>query len=97
VTFNTILVIGTVIIIAGYIPQVWKTWRTKSAGDLSLRAWMMWLVGESCVLVYAIGLYIHYPKSFMLLIFSSLSFALIGISTILVILYKTKGSKKYLS
>ena len=88
--FNLVMTIGTVIIIAGYIPQVWKTWRTKSAGDLSLRAWMMWLVGESCVLVYAIGLYVNYPKSFMLLIFSSLSFALIGISTALIIIYRAR-------
>ena len=89
-TFNLVMTIGTVIIIAGYIPQVWKTWRTKSAGDLSLRAWTMWLVGESCVLVYAIGLYVRYPKSFMVLIFSSLSFLLIGTTTALIILYKVR-------
>ena len=89
-TFNLVMSIGTAIIVAGYIPQVWKTWRTKSAGDLSLRAWAMWLIGEGCVLVYAINLYVHYPKSFMVLIFSSLSFLLIGTTTALIILYKVR-------
>jgi MtN3 and saliva related transmembrane protein len=39
-----------------FIPQVYKTWKTKSVGDLSLT--MMLIVVTSCVvwLVYAIAL-----------------------------------------
>lgn len=39
-----------------FIPQVYKTWRTKSVGDLSLT--MMLIVVTSCIvwLVYAIAL-----------------------------------------
>jgi MtN3 and saliva related transmembrane protein len=39
-----------------FIPQVYKTWKTKSAGDLSLT--MMFIVLLSCIvwLIYAIAL-----------------------------------------
>lgn len=39
---------------ASFVPQVWKTWRTRSADDISYGMLVLFLVGLSLWLVYGI-------------------------------------------
>ncbi|MBC8284659.1 MAG: SemiSWEET transporter [Nitrospinae bacterium] len=39
---------------AAFIPQVWKTWKTKSASDLSLAMFSIFSFGVLCWLGYGI-------------------------------------------
>ena len=39
---------------AAFVPQVWKTWKSKSATDLSLAMFSVFSVGVFCWLVYGI-------------------------------------------
>lgn len=52
-------IIGTIagiLTTAAFIPQVWRTWRTKSVEDLSLTMLVTFLLGISGWLVYGIRL-----------------------------------------
>ncbi|MDW8289015.1 MAG: SemiSWEET transporter [Flammeovirgaceae bacterium] len=37
-----------------YIPQVIRTWKTKSTGDISLGMYLMMFTGTTCWLIYGI-------------------------------------------
>ena len=39
---------------AAFFPQVWKTWKSKSATDLSLGMFIVFSLGVFCWLVYGI-------------------------------------------
>jgi MtN3 and saliva related transmembrane protein len=39
---------------AAFVPQVWKTWKNKSATDLSLAMFSVFSLGVLCWLVYGI-------------------------------------------
>jgi len=39
---------------AAFVPQVWKTWKTKSASDLSLAMFSVFSLGVLCWLIYGI-------------------------------------------
>ncbi len=39
---------------AAFVPQVWKTWKSKSAADLSLGMFVVFSLGVFCWLVYGI-------------------------------------------
>ncbi len=41
---------------AAFVPQVVKTWKTKSAGDISLGMFLIFFCGVSCWLLYGIAL-----------------------------------------
>lgn len=68
-----------------FIPQVYKTWRTKSVGDLSLT--MMLIVVTSCIvwLVYAIALML-WPVI--------IANGIIGILSLMLIYFKFAYGKK---
>ncbi|MFN7953134.1 MAG: SemiSWEET transporter [bacterium] len=42
---------GTLTTIA-FLPQVWKTWRTRSTADLSLAMWSLFSLGVALWVVY---------------------------------------------
>jgi MtN3 and saliva related transmembrane protein len=55
--FDTITIIGFIaatLTTGAYIPQAVKTWKTRSAKDLSLRMFLMMTSGMSLWLVYGI-------------------------------------------
>jgi len=54
--FDTLQLIGGIILTSGYIPQIIKVIRTKSARDLSLSMFGMVLIGLVLMEVYAINL-----------------------------------------
>lgn len=70
---------------AAFLPQVYKTWKTKDVSALSLPMLIMFIIGIMLWLVYA--LYIDSPS---MIVANSTT---IG-STILLIYFKTKYSKK---
>jgi MtN3 and saliva related transmembrane protein len=55
---HTIELIGyaaAVLTTASFVPQVWKTWRSKSAGDLSVVMLAMFTTGVFLWLVYGLA------------------------------------------
>jgi MtN3 and saliva related transmembrane protein len=45
---------GNILVLAGYLPQIFKTWKTKKAEDISIMMWIYYLLGDSLLLVYSI-------------------------------------------
>jgi MtN3 and saliva related transmembrane protein len=68
-----------------FIPQVYKTWKTKSVGDLSLT--MMLIVVTSCIvwLIYAIALML-WPVI--------IANGIIGVLSLILVYFKFAYSKK---
>lgn len=50
----SLLLIYTICEYAAYIPQILKLIRTKSADDLSITSWLVWVVSGVCYLVYVL-------------------------------------------
>ena len=70
---------------AAFLPQVYKTWKTKDVSALSLPMLIMFIIGITLWLVYA--LYIHSPS---MIVANAIT---IG-SSILLIYFKIKYDKK---
>jgi uncharacterized protein with PQ loop repeat len=49
-------VVGGIIGVAAYIPQVWHMIRVKSSGGISTVAYSAWLFGNFLLLIYAISI-----------------------------------------
>lgn len=54
--FEIIGLIAAVLTTSAYIPQAYKTWKTKSAGNISLTMYLAMFVGILLWLVYGIHL-----------------------------------------
>ncbi len=52
--FQIIGLIAAVLTTSAYVPQVYKTWKTKSAGNISLTMYIAMFVGILLWLVYGI-------------------------------------------
>lgn len=48
-------VIGNILVVVSYLPQIRKIIVTKSAEDLSLGMWALYVLGDICLLVYSIA------------------------------------------
>ena len=44
----------TILELIAYMPQIVKILKTKSADDLSLSSWLMWVVADICYLAYVL-------------------------------------------
>mgnify|MGYP001080120033 FL=1 len=55
-SFEIIGLIAAVLTTAAYVPQVYKTWKTKSAGNISLTMYIAMFIGILLWLVYGIHL-----------------------------------------
>ncbi len=47
-------IIGNVILVASYLPQIKKIIVTKQAEDLSILMWFFIVLGDACLMVYSI-------------------------------------------
>ena len=56
-TFEIIGLIAAVLTTSAYIPQAYKTWKTKSAGNISLAMYLVMFVGIILWLIY--GIHLH--------------------------------------
>jgi len=54
--YEVIGLIAAVLTTSAYVPQVYKTWRAKSAGNLSLTMYIVMFVGIILWLIYGIHL-----------------------------------------
>ena len=70
---------------AAFLPQVYKTWKTKDVSGLSLPMLLMFFIGVSGWLVY--GFLIHSPS----MIFAN---AITFVSAFILVYYKIKYNKK---
>ena len=77
--------IAAILTTAAFLPQVYKTWKTRDVSALSLPMLIMFITGITLWLVY--GLYIHGPS---MVVANSIT---IG-SSIVLIYFKIKYSKK---
>ena len=48
-------VVGNILVVLSYLPQIRKTIVTKSAEDISLGMWALVLLGDICLLIYSIS------------------------------------------
>ncbi len=62
---------------AAFVPQVWKTWKSKSAADLSLAMFSVFSLGVLCWLIYGIMI-AQFPIIFWNVITLILSSALLA-------------------
>lgn len=49
-----LLVVYTVCEYLAYVPQIIKLIKTKSADDLSITSWLVWVVSGACYLAYVL-------------------------------------------
>ena len=55
-SYEIIGLIAAVLTTAAYVPQVYKTWKTKSAGNISLTMYIAMFIGILLWLIYGIHL-----------------------------------------
>ncbi|MBI3032538.1 SemiSWEET transporter [Candidatus Woesearchaeota archaeon] len=68
---------------AAFIPQVWKSWKTKSTKDLSLSMTIIFFVGVVLWLIYGITV-----KDLPMTLWNSITLLLVGVLLILKLKYK---------
>ncbi|MBR5904598.1 MAG: PQ-loop repeat-containing protein [Alphaproteobacteria bacterium] len=74
-----------------YMPQIIKIFRTKSADDLSLASWLIWIISDICYLAYVL---IESPEIGVIFL-AALSLALVLFVFILTLFYQEhKPTKK---
>ena len=79
--FEMIGLLAAVLTTAAYVPQVYKTWKTKSAGNISLTMYLAMFVGIILWLVYGIHL-----NSFAMIVANSVT----AILTLIIISFKLR-------
>ncbi len=79
--FEIIGLIAAVLTTSAYLPQVYKTWKTKSAGNISLTMYLAMFVGILLWLVYGIHL-----NSFAMILANSVT----AILTLVIVGFKLK-------
>ena len=53
ILINSLGLIGTIIFVSAYIPQIIHLLRVKESTGISIFSWMIWLFGALLLLVYA--------------------------------------------
>ena len=76
--YDLLQLLGGIILGVGYIPQITKMIRTKSAEDFSLKTYFLLLLGIGCMEVYAIRLTFT-GSGEMFLVTNTLSLLITGI------------------
>ena len=87
--------ICTISELVAYMPQIVKILKTKSADDLSLTSWLIWIVFDICYLVYVL---LESPEIGVIFL-ASLSLALVLFVFGLTLFYQghPKNKKKHRS
>jgi len=78
-SYEIIGLIAAVLTTAAYVPQVYKTWKTKSAGNISLTMYIAMFIGILLWLVYGIHL-----KSLAMILANSVT----AILTLIILIFK---------
>ena len=46
--------IGNIVVLGGYLPQIFKTWKTRKAEDISIMMWIWYFLGDLLLLIYSV-------------------------------------------
>ena len=76
IVFNTIQLVGGLILSFGYIPQILQIIRTKSVKDLNFKTIVLVFTGIMCMELYAMYIF---TEGMMFLVTNSLSLVLAGL------------------
>jgi MtN3 and saliva related transmembrane protein len=79
--FEIIGLIAAVLTTSAYVPQVYKTWKTKSAGNISLTMYIAMFIGILLWLVYGFHL-----NSFAMIAANSVT----AILTLIILVFKLR-------
>ncbi len=52
--FQNLGLIGTLIFVSAYVPQIKHLLKTKDSTGISVASWVIWLVGALLLLIYAV-------------------------------------------
>ena len=80
-SYEIIGLIAAVLTTSAYVPQAYKTWKTKSAGNVSLAMYLIMFVGIVLWLIYGIHL-----KSLAMILANSVTTVL----TLIIIFFKIR-------
>ncbi|MEX1384015.1 SemiSWEET family sugar transporter [Lutibacter sp.] len=80
-SYEIIGLIAAVLTTAAFVPQVYKTWKTKSAGNISLTMYIAMFIGILLWLVYGIHL-----KSLAMILANSVT----AILTLIILIFKLR-------
>ncbi|MCX6806916.1 MAG: PQ-loop repeat-containing protein [Candidatus Berkelbacteria bacterium] len=82
-------VVGEIIGIVGYIPQLFHLFKTKNSAGMAIGSWIMWAFSNLLALSYAISI----VNTYYIIIFSII-FLLDVFTTIMVVVYKPRETSK---
>ena len=80
--------------ISAYIPQWKKLLTTKSSKNISIQAWLMWVLTSSIAVFYAIIQYLINEKGVALIFASLANLAFVVITVYMVIIYRNNETPK---
>ena len=81
-------ILANILLGACGVPQAWKAYKTKSAGDISLGFLLMWGMGDICGFIYA-----YYALNANLILLSNYSVNLVIV--LIILRYKVKIPEKF--
>lgn len=79
--YEIIGLVAAVLTTSAYVPQVYKTWKTKSAGNISLTMYLAMFIGIILWLIYGI-----YLNSFAMVVANIIT----AILTLVIIVFKLR-------
>lgn len=82
--FEIVGLVAAVLTTAAFVPQVYKTWKIKSANDISLTMYLVLFIGLILWLIYGI-----YLNSFPIILANSVT----GILVLIVLFFKWRYNK----
>jgi MtN3 and saliva related transmembrane protein len=88
--FSLMQLVGGVILSIGWIPQIVQILRTRSVADLSLKAYLLMLLGIILMEVYAVSLAIT-GVGLAFLITNTMSLCVVLLVIILILRYRSSG------
>ncbi|WP_054941550.1 PQ-loop domain-containing transporter [Paenibacillus ihuae] len=85
--FALMQLIGGIILSIGWIPQIVQILRTKSVSDLSLKAYLLMLLGIGLMEAYAVSLALE-GTGFAFLITNTMSLTVVSTVVLLILRYR---------
>ncbi|MEA3248778.1 MAG: PQ-loop domain-containing transporter [Patescibacteria group bacterium] len=76
-------IVGTVLAVAAYLPQIISLVRSRRSADLDLRSWVIWFMATSCILACAMA-----GNDPMFKVLSASNFTFVTITLGLICLYR---------
>lgn len=88
--FRVLQVIGGLIIIIGYMPQLRQLFKSRSAADLNLNTYLMITFGVACVEAYAFNMVFNYGVGRLFLISNSATLFMLVVTSLFIVGYKRR-------